>query len=139
MTTATASKYTAAEITALEGLEPVRKRPSMYIGGVDARGLHHLVWEIIDNAVDFAGSQVRIAAGWDAGSLKVAIEDDGPGFAPEIFERIGEPQDERRFRADHDEIDPLAAAELDQPLDVARADRDALGFLGDPGIAGRAE
>jgi DNA gyrase/topoisomerase IV subunit B len=44
--------YTAKDITVLEGLEPVRKRPSMYIGGVDAKGLHHLVWEIIDNAVD---------------------------------------------------------------------------------------
>jgi DNA gyrase subunit B len=52
MTTATTPKYTAAELTALEGLEPVRKRPSMYIGGVDARGLHHLLWEIVDNAVD---------------------------------------------------------------------------------------
>ncbi len=52
MSTATAPKYTAAELTALEGLEPVRKRPSMYIGGVDAKGLHHLLWEIVDNAVD---------------------------------------------------------------------------------------
>src|SRR5437773_7207196 len=49
MSTAT---YTAKDITVLEGLEPVRKRPSMYIGGVDSKGLHHLVWEIIDNAVD---------------------------------------------------------------------------------------
>jgi DNA gyrase/topoisomerase IV subunit B len=48
----TASAYTAKDITVLEGLEPVRKRPSMYIGGVDGKGLHHLVWEIIDNAVD---------------------------------------------------------------------------------------
>ncbi len=46
------SKYTAADITVLEGLEPVRRRPSMYIGGVDSKGLHHLVWEIVDNAVD---------------------------------------------------------------------------------------
>src|SRR5438552_1053354 len=44
--------YTAKDITVLEGLEPVRKRPSTYIGGVDVKGLHHLVWEIIDNAVD---------------------------------------------------------------------------------------
>jgi DNA gyrase/topoisomerase IV subunit B len=46
------STYTAKDITVLEGLEPVRRRPSMYIGGVDGKGLHHLVWEIIDNAVD---------------------------------------------------------------------------------------
>src|SRR3954449_5207947 len=48
----TVSAYTAKDITVLEGLEPVRKRPSMYIGGVDTKGLHHLVWEIVDNAVD---------------------------------------------------------------------------------------
>jgi DNA gyrase/topoisomerase IV subunit B len=51
MTVATSS-YTAKDISVLEGLEPVRKRPSMYIGGVDGKGLHHLVWEIIDNSVD---------------------------------------------------------------------------------------
>lgn len=50
--TGMSTAYTAADITVLEGLEPVRKRPSMYIGGVDAKGLHHLVWEIVDNAVD---------------------------------------------------------------------------------------
>lgn len=44
--------YTAKDIQVLEGLEPVRRRPSMYIGGVDAKGLHHLVWEIVDNSVD---------------------------------------------------------------------------------------
>src|SRR5436305_78527 len=52
MSSLATSQYTAKDITVLEGLEPVRKRPSMYIWSVDAKGLHHLVWEIVDNAVD---------------------------------------------------------------------------------------
>ncbi|MDB5309662.1 MAG: type topoisomerase subunit [Gemmataceae bacterium] len=46
------AQYRTEDIQVLEGLEPVRKRPAMYIGGVDAKGLHHLAWEILDNAVD---------------------------------------------------------------------------------------
>jgi len=49
-----AKSYTAKDITVLEGLDPVRRRPGMYIGGVGPPGLHHLVWEILDNAVDEA-------------------------------------------------------------------------------------
>ena len=45
------SKYSEASIQVLKGLEPVRQRPGMYIGGVGSAGLHHLVWEIVDNAV----------------------------------------------------------------------------------------
>jgi DNA gyrase subunit B len=44
--------YSADDIDVLEGLEAVRMRPSMYIGGVDSKGLHHLLWEIVDNSVD---------------------------------------------------------------------------------------
>ena len=56
------SSYTGEDIEVLEGLEPVRRRPSMYIGGVDSRGLHHLLWEIVDNSVDefLAGECDRI-------------------------------------------------------------------------------
>jgi two-component system, sensor histidine kinase RegB len=53
--------------------------------------LLHGLGNIIENAADFAKSEVRIEAAWDAGRLDITIEDDGPGFAPEIFERIGEP------------------------------------------------
>jgi DNA gyrase subunit B len=73
--------YTAKDITVLEGLEPVRKRPGMYIGGVGMAGLHHLVWEILDNAVDEAmngfASNIRITLHADGASI--TIEDDGRG------------------------------------------------------------
>jgi DNA gyrase subunit B len=73
--------YTAKDITVLEGLEPVRKRPGMYIGGVGSAGLHHLVWEILDNAVDEAmngfASNIRVTLHADGSSL--TIEDDGRG------------------------------------------------------------
>src|SRR5207342_143789 len=75
------SDYTAKDITVLEGLEPVRKRPGMYIGGVGSTGLHHLVWEILDNAIDEAmngfASNIRVVLHADGAS--VTIEDDGRG------------------------------------------------------------
>jgi DNA gyrase subunit B len=76
------TNYTAKDITVLEGLEPVRKRPGMYIGGVGSTGLHHLVWEILDNAVDEAmnGYASNIWVTLDAEGTAVTIEDDGRGI-----------------------------------------------------------
>jgi DNA gyrase subunit B len=74
--------YTAKDITVLEGLEPVRKRPGMYIGGVGATGLHHLVWEILDNSIDEAmnghGSNITVTLHDDGSSITIA--DDGRGM-----------------------------------------------------------
>jgi len=76
------ANYTAKDITVLEGLEPVRKRPGMYIGGVGTTGLHHLVWEILDNAVDEAmngyASNIYVVLHKDSSSITVT--DDGRGI-----------------------------------------------------------
>jgi len=76
------ASYTAKDITVLEGLEPVRRRPGMYIGGVGSAGLHHLVWEILDNSIDEAmnghASNVVVTLHADAASLTVS--DDGRGI-----------------------------------------------------------
>ena len=76
------ANYTAKDITVLEGLEPVRKRPGMYIGGVGTTGLHHLVWEVLDNAIDEAmngyASNIRVTLHENGSSI--TVEDDGRGI-----------------------------------------------------------
>ena len=76
------SNYTAKDITVLEGLEPVRKRPGMYIGGVGTAGLHHLVWEVLDNAVDEAmnGFASNIVVTLHKDGSSITVSDDGRGI-----------------------------------------------------------
>ena len=85
MATAPKSTYTAEDIVALEGLDPVRKRPGMYIGGVGTAGLHHLVWEILDNSVDEAmnGHATEIVVTLHKDGRTVTVSDNGRGIPVE--------------------------------------------------------
>ncbi len=81
-----AATYTARDITVLEGLEPVRKRPGMYIGGVDTRGLHHLVNEIVDNAIDevINGYATRLEVTLFADGREIEVADNGRGIPVDV-------------------------------------------------------
>ncbi|MGZ3302973.1 MAG: DNA gyrase/topoisomerase IV subunit B, partial [Isosphaeraceae bacterium] len=85
------STYNAKSITVLEGLEAVRRRPGMYIGGVDKAGLHHLLWEIVDNAVDevMNGHATRIVVTLLADGKTISVADNGRGIPVDIHPQTG--------------------------------------------------
>ncbi|CEA07871.1 DNA gyrase subunit B [Arthrobacter saudimassiliensis] len=87
---APSSEYTARHLSVLEGLEAVRKRPGMYIGSTDSRGLMHCLWEIIDNSVDEAlagfGQSIKVILHADG---SVEVHDDGRGIPVDVEPRTG--------------------------------------------------
>jgi DNA gyrase subunit B len=88
-----AATYSAKDIEVLEGLEPVRKRPAMYIGGTDAHGYHHLLWEIVDNSIDevINGHAKHVSVVLDADGRGVSIQDDGRGIPVDMHPKFKKP------------------------------------------------
>src|SRR5688572_13928300 len=84
------AKYTGEEIQVLEGLEPVRKRPGMYIGGTGKDGYHHLLWEVVDNSIDEVinkhATKVEVTLHKDGKSA--SVEDNGRGIPIDMMPKL---------------------------------------------------
>ena len=97
-----AKEYDASQIQVLEGLEAVRKRPGMYIGSTSSQGLHHLVWEIIDNGIDEAlagfADEINVTVEEDN---SITVKDNGRGIPVDIQKKTGRPALETVFTVLH--------------------------------------
>ena len=97
-----AEAYDASQIQVLKGLEAVRKRPGMYIGSTSSQGLHHLVWEIIDNGIDEAlagfATEINVTVEKDN---SITVIDDGRGIPVDIQKTTGKPAVETVFTVLH--------------------------------------
>ena len=96
------NNYSASNIQILEGLEAVRKRPGMYIGSTGPRGLHHLVWEIVDNSIDeaLAGYATHIEVELLPGEV-ICVTDNGRGMPVDVHPKTGRPAVETIFTVLH--------------------------------------
>ena len=108
---ASASKYTAEDIQVLEGLDPVRKRPGMYIGGTGKDGYHHLLWEIVDNSIDEVINKhaTKVEVTLHKNGKSATVEDNGRGIPVDMMAKQKKPAIEVIYSTLHSGGKPSAA------------------------------
>src|SRR2546429_2964024 len=126
--------YDAQQIQVLEGLQAVRKRPAMYVGSVDSRGLHHLVHEVVDNSIDEAMAgfckEIQVTLNED-GSVTVA--DDGRGIPVDLHPKYGVPGVELVLSRMH------SGGKVEREMDPGSRGLHRRGLFVGHGLSGRVE